>query len=140
MAPARTLWLLAFGFLAKEVFGRPELGRLTVDNSSNTTSKSKEHNLRWNGDCRIRRGLMQVYIPGCELKKIISNGCYGYCLSYARPDPQELSKRFTKMCSCCQPTELARMQVMLRCTNRKGKQVPRPMRLLVARKCACGPC
>ena len=85
--------------------------------------------------CRTRLGYTVVQIPGCLRKPIVARGCYGRCLSSARPLLNE-NGRFATSCSCCAQAETKERAIDLICGQNKKKT----LRILVATKCICRPC
>eukprot|EP00794_Sanderia_malayensis_P003715 gene3715-4235_t len=89
-------------------------------------------------ECRLKRGTMKIYIPGCEQKMIKSLGCKGFCLSSSKPGMAKGSDMFYKMCNCCQPEASMTRDVFLNCPAMKVKR--RRVRIYVATKCHCKHC
>ncbi len=89
-------------------------------------------------ECRLKRGTMKIYIPGCEQKTIKSVGCKGFCISSSKPGVAATTKNFYKLCNCCQPKSSKTQDVFLNCPAMKVKT--RRVRIYVATKCYCKPC
>lgn len=89
--------------------------------------------------CRLKRGTMKIYVPGCEQKTIKSVGCKGFCLSSSNPGVAEkMNKDFFHVCNCCQPKSSVTRDVFLSCPVLRVKT--RRVRIYVATHCYCKPC
>ncbi len=89
-------------------------------------------------ECKLKKGTMKIYIPGCELKTIKGLGCQGYCLSSTKPGVPKTMKAFYQQCTCCQPKGTKTKIVSLYCPALKIKS--RKLKVHIATKCHCTPC
>ena len=101
-------------------------------------SVSKRSNVLNNGDCKVKKGSMNVYVAGCNIRRIVSAGCFGYCMSVSTPDFTSNRDNFKRVCSCCQPTEYEVRKVVLYCPGLSQKW--KALRIFVAKQCKCRPC
>lgn len=104
---------------------------LVISPSISEANRKRKHSPH----CKTRAGITTIRHHGCHAKRIISHGCFGRCLSSARPLLNDKG-RFATSCSCCAPIEYYRRQVVLNCNNGIKKAVL----TLVATNCMCRPC
>ena len=104
-------------------------------------SSTLENEIVKENECGLKRGVMKIYVPGCNPRIIRSVGCKGFCLSSAKPGVSEKSKtinEFFRVCSCCQPKTWRSRNIKLICPLLTTKV--RRVRVYVATRCSCLPC
>lgn len=102
---------------------------------------SLENEIIKENECGLKRGVMKIYVPGCNPRIIRSVGCKGFCLSSAKPGVSEKSKtinEFFRVCSCCQPKTWRSRNIKLICPMLTTKV--RRVKVYVATRCSCLPC
>lgn len=104
-------------------------------------SPNAQNDITKENNCGLKRGVMNIYIPGCKRRTIRSVGCKGLCLSSARPglsDQMKTSNEFFTVCKCCKPKTARSRNLKLQCPLHIVKE--RRIRIYEATSCACLPC
>ena len=88
--------------------------------------------------CKTVKTAVDISLPGCLKKTIITIGCTGRCNSES--GYMIYRQKMINKCSCCKPTHEFKFVVLLHCPGLRTDGNFKFITMLAARKCSCQPC